>query len=91
MWTLAILGAAALFALGWMINAVLYAPSRVKPLVRLIYRRSAWYRSWYFRQAMKRLTLAMRRSERVIGERLMPVMEKTTQAMREWLEAYQSA
>jgi hypothetical protein len=33
----------------------------------------------------------MRRSERVIGERLMPVMEKTTQAMREWLEAYQSA
>lgn len=47
-WTLALTTAAALFALAWTVNALLFAASRDRALYRFVYLRSAWYRRWIF-------------------------------------------
>lgn len=78
MWTFAILTLAVLFALGWTINAVLFAPYRVKPIYRFLYRRSGWYRRWVFNRivlpSMRRMTAGF--------AALVPAAQRATEAFR---------
>lgn len=50
MWIVAMGTLIVCLALGWLINAVLFVPYRVKPIYRFLYQRSPWYRRWVLRR-----------------------------------------
>lgn len=83
-WTLASLIAAMLFALGWTINAVLFEPHRVRPLYRLIYPRSSWYRRWIFNRVV--LPSMRRMNESFAG--MVPAAKHAAESFRRLNDAF---